>query len=446
MRNDLIIGLDIGSSHVRAVAGKLNGGKLDIIATGKSSTTGFLMHGDIVNIHKTSAAISDAISQIESVIGSKNKDFYFSSNLSGSHINVQPFSISKLRKNPNEAVSEKEIFDLNEEAKKSIGEKHPCVLHRLPIGFTVGNLPETMEPVGQIGPKIQGDYMVVTASFDKFELFKKSLRAAESEHIKGGNLYFSPLATSSTVLSAEEKQEGVALVDIGSGTTEISVYVNKRLTHATVLNWGGDRITEDIKIGLDVSGEHAEALKVRFGSALHKEIDIHEIVMIPGIAGRKPIPVSVKNLAIIIEERAKELAAIVLAEISKVTNPETLRGGIVLVGGGAQLPDISELFQRSTDIDTRVGIPNAGSNQFTIAEEIKDPSYATAIGLVQVYFDQVADVESESELVDALESSPEATRFDGPSGGSSTKPPGIKNIFNRIVDTLMGGNEEVGEY
>jgi cell division protein FtsA len=446
MRNDLIIGLDIGSSHVRAVAGKLNGGKLDIIATGKSSTTGFLLHGDIVNIHKTSAAISDAISQIESVIASKNRDFYFSSNLSGSHINVQPFSISKLRKNPNEAVSEKEIFDLNEEAKKTIAEKNPCVLHRLPIGFTVGNLPETMEPVGQIGSKIQGDYMVVTASYDKFELFKKSLRAAESEHIKGGNLYFSPLATSSTVLSAEEKQEGVALVDIGSGTTEISVYVNKRLTHATVLNWGGDRITEDIKIGLDVSAEHAEALKVRFGSALHKEIDIHEIVMIPGIAGRKPIPVSVKNLAIIIEERAKELAAIVLAEISKVTNPDSLRGGIVLVGGGAQLPDISELFQRSTDIDTRVGIPNASSNQFAIAEEIKDPSYATAIGLVQVYFDQVADVEAEGELVEAMEASPEATRFDSPSTGATSKPPGIKNIFNRIVDTLMGGNEEVGEY
>ena len=445
MRNDLIIGLDIGSSHVRAVAGKLNEGKLEIIATGKSSTIGYLLNGDIVNINKTSSAISEAISQIESVITGKNKDYFFSSNLSGSHINVQPFSISKLRKNPNDAVSEKEIFDLNEEAKKAIAEKHPCVMHRLPIGFTVGNLPETMEPVGQIGSKIQGDYMVVTASFDKFELFKKSLRAAESEHIKGGNLYFSPLATSSTVLSAEEKKEGVALVDIGSGTTEISVYVNKRLTHATVLSWGGDRITEDIKIGLEVSADHAEALKVRFGSALHKEIDIHEIVMIPGIAGRKPIPVSVKNLAIIIEERAKELAAIVLTEISKVTNPETLRGGIVLVGGGAQLPDISELFQRSTDIDTRVGIPNAHSNQSSIAEEIQDPSYATSIGLVQVYFDQVADVEAEGELVETMDSGSDGTQYAGPTGGAS-KPPGVKNIFNRIVDTLMGGSEEVGEY
>jgi cell division protein FtsA len=234
-------------------------------------------------------------------------------------------------------------------------------------------------------------------------------------------------------------------VDIGSGTTEISVYVNKRLTHATVLSWGGDRITEDIKIGLEVSAEHAEALKVRFGSALHKEIDIHEIVMIPGIAGRKPIPVSVKNLAIIIEERAKELAAIVLTEISKVTNPETLRGGIVLVGGGAQLPDISELFQRSTDIDTRVGIPNAHSNQSSIAEEIKDPSFATSIGLVQVYFDQVADVEAEGELVETMDSGSDGTQYAGPTGGAS-KPPGVKNIFNRIVDTLMGGSEEVGEY
>lgn len=443
MRNELIIGLDIGSSQVRAVAGKLNGNTLEIIATGTSSTLGYLIHGDIVNINKTTSAISDAIGQIESLISGKNKDFYFSSNLSGNHIRVEPFTIQKVRKNPNEAVSEKEIYDLNEEAKKIISEKNACVMHRLPIGFKVGDLPETMEPIGQIGAKIQGDYMVVTASLDKFELLKKALKSAESEHIKGGNLYFSPLATSSTVLSAEEKQEGVVLVDIGSGTTEISIYINKRLTRATVLNWGGDRVTEDIKIGLDISYEHAEALKSRFGSALHKEIDINEIVMIPGIAGRKPTPVSVKNLAIIVEERMKELAAIVLAEITQITSPSLIRGGIVLVGGGAQLPDIDELFQRTTDIDTRIGLPRAESNNVNIANEIKDPSFATAIGLIQVYFDQIADSENEGENASVLDQSSTNSNV---KNTNTSKPPGIKNIFNRMVDTLMGGNDEVGEY
>jgi len=439
MGDNLIIGLDIGSSHVRAVAGRQNNGQLDIIATGKSNTSGYLLHGNIVNINKTSQAISDVISQIETVISGKNKDYYFSSNLSGNHINVFLHTSTKLRKNSNEAVSEKEILELNEEAKKAIAEKNPCVLHRLPIGFRVGSLPETMEPVGQIGDRIEGDFMVVTASLDKFELLKKALRAAESEHIKGGNLYFSPLATSSTILSSEEKQEGVVLVDIGSGTTEISIYLKKRLSHAIVLNWGGDRITEDIQIGLDISPEHAEALKIRFGSALHKEIDINEIVMIPGIAGRKPSPVSVKNLAIIIEERIKELAAIVLSEISKVTDPANLRGGIVLVGGGAQMPDIDELFQRTIDIDTRIGLPKADSSNSNISDEIKDPSFATAIGLVQVYFDQLNDVE-EGDIPTSQEDQVSGTTRNG--GGS--KPPGIKSIFNRMVDTLMGGSEDVG--
>ena len=207
MQDNLIIGLDIGSSHVRAVAGRQNNGQLEIIATGKSNSTGYLLHGNIVNINKTSQAISDVISQIETVISGKNKDYYFSSNLSGNHINVFLHTSTKQRKNPNEAVSEKEILELNEEAKKTISEKNPCVLHRLPIGFRVGSLPETMEPIGQIGDRIEGDFMVVTASLDKFELLKKALRAAESEHIKGGNLYFSPLATSSTILSAKKSKK-----------------------------------------------------------------------------------------------------------------------------------------------------------------------------------------------------------------------------------------------
>jgi cell division protein FtsA len=441
MRDHLIIGLDIGSSQIRAVAGRQNNGQLDIIATGKSFTSGYLLHGNIVNINKTSQAISEVISQIESAISGKNKEYYFSSNLSGNHIQVFLHTSTKLRKNPNEAVSEKEIWELNEEAKKAIAEKNPCVLHRLPIGFRVGSLPETMEPIGQIGDRIEGDFMVVTASLDKFELFKKALRAAESEHIKGGNLYFSPLATSSTILSSEEKQEGVVLVDIGSGTTEISIYLKKRLSHASVLNWGGDRITEDIQIGLDISPEHAEALKIRFGSALHKEIDINEIVMIPGIAGRKPSPVSVKNVAIIIEERMKELAAIVMSEISKVTDPANIRGGIVLVGGGAQMPDIDEFFQRTIDMDTRIGLPKADSSNPNISDEIKDPSFATAIGLVQVYFDQLNDAEEEKL---AMAQEEQISGNNTKSGGS--KPPGIKSIFNRMVDTLMGGNEDAGEY
>lgn len=440
MRNDLIIGLDIGSSSVRAVAGKqLADGTLEIVATGTSSTSGYILQGEIVNINKTSTAIADAINQIAQALPGKSKEYFFSSNLSGSHVKVTPFTISKTRKNPSDPVTVKDIFDITEEAKKNVAEKNPCVLHTLPIGFKIGNLPETLEPIGQIGATIQGNFMVITAQLDKFELFSRTLKSAESDHIKGGNLYFSPLASSSSVLNADEKQQGVVLVDIGSGTTEISIYQNKRLKHATVLNWGGDRITEDLRIGLDVTVEHAEALKTRFGTALHRLIDINEVVLIPGIAGRKPTPISVKNVAIIIEERMKELAAIVIAEIQKTTQTQLLRGGIVLCGGGAQLPDLDDLFQKITGLETRIGLPDATA-ALGLTTDIKDPAFATSIGLVQVYFDQINAAEESNEEVPNIPSSSQATQTDK----SKPKPPSIKDIFGRLVDSLVGTEGDDG--
>ncbi|MHA8087904.1 cell division protein FtsA [Aquirufa sp. Wall-65K1] len=441
MRNDLIIGLDIGSSFVRAVAGRQNAtGKLEIIASGKASTVGNILRGEIVNIHKTTAAIAEALKKISGALEGKNTDYYFASNLSGSHIGVQPYSSTKIRKNPREAVSLQEVYALIEEAKKPITEKNPCILHTLPIGFKVDNLPTTLDPVGQIGQKIQADFMVVTANPDKYGLLVQCLEAAESDHLKKGNVYFSPIAASTAVLSPEEKEEGVILVDIGSGTTEISVYQNKRLVQASILNWGGDRLTEDIRIGLNVSLENAEALKTTFGSAVSKLIDINEVVMIPGIAGRKPSPVSVKNLAIILEERLKELAAKIVAEISKVGDPQAFKSGIVLCGGGAQLPDIAELFQKLTDLECRIGVPMVVQNS-QASEEILDPSFATAIGLVQVYYEQL------DQAIPTKEQEPAIIGGDGPKDpGKVGDKPGIKTIFSRVVDVLMGSNEAEGEY
>lgn len=436
MRNDLIIGLDIGSSHVRAIAGKQNNlGKLEILATGSAININNVLNGEIVNISKTTAAISEAMNQISHVLDGKNSEHFFASNLSGSHIKVQPFSLSKTRKNEREAVSANEVMSLFEEAKRTFADKNPCVLHTLPIGFKVGNLPDTLDPIGQIGQKIQADFVFISANPSKNDLLTQCLKSAETKHLKKGNVYFSSLATASAVLSKEEKQEGVVLVDLGSGTSEISIFQNNRLKHAVVLNWGGDLITDDIQAGLEISRDHAETLKVRFGSAIQKDIPVNEVVMIPGISGRKANPVSVKNLAIIIEERLKELAAIIVAEISKQTDIKQLKAGLVFTGGGAQLPYIEELFQKHTGLDARIGDPNATSTNPAIATEIKDPSFATVIGLVQVYYDQKETVEPEEEP-----KSPEdigiSTPPDPPKPG-----PRIGDLFRKMVDVVMGDED-----
>jgi cell division protein FtsA len=434
MRNDLIIGLDIGSSFVRAVVGRQKSdNNVEILSVGKSNTIGHIINGDIVNINKTSEAISEALKNISNSIEGKNNDYYFSSNISGNHIKVHTFPISQNRENPILPVTESEILGLITKAKKSSAEKYSCVLHNLPIAYQVGNLPETLEPIGQIGHNIKAEFLVVSADNDKNEVLKQCLKSAQSELLKTGNIHYSPLATASAVLTNEEKKLGVVLVDIGSGTVEISIYSKNRLRHSLVINWGGDRITEDIQIGLNVSLEHAEILKTKFGSALSKEIDINEVVMIPGIAGRKPTPISVKNLAIIIEERLKELAAIVMVEIAKVTEPQLLKGGIVISGGGAQLPDIAELLQKVTGLESRIGEPIAGAISAELEAEIKDPSYATAIGLIKVYLEQLNQTELEDEI---------------PLEGQEPKV--ARNLFRdlmrKTVDILIGSNEEQSSY
>jgi cell division protein FtsA len=423
MRNDLIIGLDIGSSFVRAIAGKQNDrGRLEILATGTAGNSNNVLNGEIVNINKTTAAISEAMNQISHVLDGKNSEHFFASNLSGSHIKVQPFTLSKTRKNEREPVSSQEVMSLFEEAKRTFADKNPCVLHTLPIGFKVGNLPDTLDPIGQIGQKIQADFVFISANPSKNDLLTQCLKSAETKHLKKGNVYFSSLATASAVLSAEEKQEGV-------------------VKHAVVLNWGGDLITEDIQSGLEISRDHAENLKVRFGSAIQKDIPINEVVMIPGISGRKATPVSVKNLAIIIEERLKELAAIIVAEISKQTDCRQLKAGIVITGGGAQLPYIDEFFQKFTGLDARIGDPNATSANPAIATEIKDPSFATVIGLVQVYYDQqeTADVDDTKMESSPVKDMSKETGFTDP---QPPKPaPRIGDLFRKMVDVVMGDDD-----
>jgi cell division protein FtsA len=182
-------------------------------------------------------------------------------------------------------------------------------------------------------------------------------------------------------------------------------------------------------------------LKVRFGSAIQKDIPVSEVVMIPGIAGRKATPVSVKNLAIIIEERLKELAAIIVAEISKHTDIKNLKAGLVLTGGGAQLPYIDELFQKFTNLDARIGDPNATSANPAIATEIKDPSFATVIGLVQVYYDQQESADADEA---AMASAPvkEMAKESGYTESKPSKPaPRIGDLFRKMVDVVMGDDE-----
>jgi cell division protein FtsA len=213
-----------------------------------------------------------------------------------------------------------------------------------------------------------------------------------------------------------------------------------------VLPWGGDLITEDISIGLNISLEHAESLKTKYGSSLSKEIDVKEIVLIPGIAGRKPTPISAKNLAIIIEERIRELSAAIWVEIAKIADPESLKAGIVIVGGGAQLPDISETIQKNTGIETRIGEPNERAQSIQLEEEMNTPEFASAIGLINIFYQQI-EIPTELEI-EETEISEERLVYQSPTKEpAKPKEPKVnfKKFLDRVVEVVMGNDDDVSK-
>ncbi len=445
MRNEFVVGVDLGSSFVRATLGKQSPeGSLEILSVAKVPTSGHVSNGNIVNINKTAQAISDALRSVTSGITGKVQDISYVSNITGSHIKLHPFSIQQVRENPRNPVTEKEIYDLTQRAKKSIYDNNHCVLHTLTLGFKVDQSKETLDPVGIVGTMLYGDYLFVTADEEKLDTLKQTIKTSDLSSISEGMTFFSQLATGQAVLSDEEKNAGVVLVDMGSGTTEISVYHNNRLRHSKVLPWGGDLITEDISTGLNISLEHAESLKTKFGSASSKEIDVKEIVLIPGIAGRKPTPISAKNLAIIIEERIRELAAAVWVEIAKVADPESLKAGIVLVGGGAQLPDVAETIQKITGIECRIGEPNERGTSLPLEDEFNNPEYASSIGLVKIFYQQIDIPE---EIIEEEKPSQDVSNNPLPQDPKKPKEPKVnfKKFLDRVVEVVMGNDDDVSK-
>ncbi|RVU24927.1 cell division protein FtsA [Sandaracinomonas limnophila] len=445
MPNEIVVGIDLGSTFIRAAVGKQDSeGNIEILSIAKVPSMGHVHNGEIFNIHKTASALSEVLKKATSTVNGKSQDVYYVTNITGPHIQVRNFSVNQNRENPSEPVAAEEIIQLGARANNSISDSNNHLLHAIPLGFKVDQGKDTLDPVGSIGSLIQGDYLFVTADKDKYDTLKRTNFSSDLKSIKGGNTVFSLLATEKAVITEEEKTAGVALVDLGSGTSEIGVYQNNRLRNSKVISWGGDQITEDISIGLNISLDHAEAIKTKFGTSLSKEIDLKEVVLIPGIAGRKPTPVSVKNLSIIIEERVRELAAAIFVEISKVTDPDALKGGIVLVGGGAQLPDIAESIQKMTGIECRIGEPTERANSLSLEEEMNNPEYASTLGLVKLYFEQIDITNS----MPVIEEKQEPSFPGAPTSTPQPKQPekqkvDLRKFLNRVVEVVMGNDEEI---
>ncbi|MBP6385330.1 MAG: cell division protein FtsA [Pseudarcicella sp.] len=413
--SEIIVGLDIGSKQVSVVAGRLDSiGMLEILALGKASTSGIVSKGVVLNVNDTINAVQEAIRQVENQANLHVRGVIAS--VAGTNITSQKHRAMVTRQTSGEEVTVTDVDQLANDAERTFVSQGNTIIHTLPQEYSVDTSTGIYEPVGISGIKLQAEFQVVTSPTMAWDKTKRCIeRAIENIEIEGG-LVFSPLAASLSVLSKEEKNSGVVLVDIGSGTTEIIIFYKKIARHIAVLPYAGDHITSDIEQGCNISKENAELLKVKFGNANPEEIAYEEIITMPAISGRKPKQVSTKNLCIVIQERLKEIAALVTAEIKKSGYENLLPSGIVITGGSSQLKGIEGLFEKVTGKEVRIGYPNENLGK-SVTEEIKNPSYATVVGLVWNGF----------KAIDAREDKYKVLRKDAP-------PIIIKN------DTLLGGN------
>jgi len=378
-KDNIAVGLDIGTTKIVAMIGKKNEyGKLEILGVGKSKSLG-VHRGVVNNITQTIQSIQQAVLEAENNSGYKINDVVVG--IAGQHIRSIQHSDYISRSNAEEVIGGADIDLLIGQVHKLAMLPGEEIIHVLPQEFKIDGQAEIKEPIGMYGGRLESSFHVVVGQAASIRNLGRCVKSAGLE-LSG--LTLEPLASADAVLSQEEKEAGVALIDIGGGTTDLAIFKDGIIRHTAVVPFGGNVITEDIKEGCSIIEKQAELLKTRFGSAWPGENKENEIVSIPGLRGREPKEISLKNLSKIIHARVVEIIEQVYAEIKLYGHEDPkkkLIAGIVLTGGGAQLQHIKQLVEYITGMDTRIGYPNehlAGDSN----EELSSPLYATAVGLV----------------------------------------------------------------
>jgi len=373
------VGLDIGTTKIVAIIGKQNEyGKIEILGIGKSKSLG-VHRGVVNNITQTIKSIQQAVEEAEANSGLKIGSVVVG--IAGQHIRSLQHSDYITRKDSEEVIGEEDVDTLCNQVHKLIMLPGEEIIHVLPQEYKVDGQAEIREPIGMYGGRLEANFHVVVGQVVSI---KNVGRCIKSAGLDLGNITLEPLASSDAVLSQEEKEAGVALIDIGGGTTDLAIFKDGIIRHTAVIPFGGGVITEDIKEGCSIIEKQAELLKTRFGSAWPGENRDNEIVSIPGLRGREPKEISLKNLSKIIHARVVEIIEQVYVEIKNYGHEEQkkkLIAGIVLTGGGSQLKHLKQLVEYITGMDTRIGYPNehlAGDSD----EEVASPLYATAVGLL----------------------------------------------------------------
>ena len=378
-QTNISVGLDIGTTKIVALVGKKNEfNKVEILGMGKSKSLG-VHRGVVNNITQTIQSIQQAVEEAKT--NSKQEIYDVVVGIAGQHIRSIQHSDYITRENPEAVINEEDIQQLIQQVYKLVMLPGEEIIHVLPQEYKVDGQGEIKEPIGMHGGRLEANFHVVVGQVSSI---KNIGRCIKSAGLNMANITLEPLASSEAVLSFEEKEAGVALIDIGGGTTDLAIFKDGIIRHTAVIPFGGNVITEDIKEGCSIIEKQAELLKTKFGSAWPGENRDTEIVSIPGLQGRDPKEISLKTLSKMINARVVEIIEEVFLEIKNYGHNEQkkkLIAGIVLTGGGSQLKHLKQLTEYITGMDTRVGYPSehlAGDTQ----ESVSSPLFATAVGLL----------------------------------------------------------------
>ena len=376
MEQKIAVGLDIGTTKITVMIGrKTEHGKIEILGMGKASSAG-VMRGIVANIEKTTQSIEQALNEAVSKSGIDIK--HVNVGIAGQHIKSLQHRGQIVREDLESEISESDIKVLTDNMYKLVMVPGEEIIHVFPQEYIVDKEDGIHDPKGMVGVQLEANFHIITGQTAAVKNIKKCVNKA---NLAMTDLTLEPIASAEAVLDQEEIEAGVALVDIGGGTTDIAIFKDGIIRHTAVIPFGGNVITNDIKEGCTILEKQAELLKIKFGSALSSQNKENEIVSIPGLRGRDPKEISLKMLASIIQARMEEIIELVVHEIRNSGYQKKLIGGIVLTGGGSQLKHISQLVEFHTTMQSRVGYPNEHLAS-TSPIDVSSPMYATGVGLV----------------------------------------------------------------
>ncbi len=370
-QEELIVGLDIGTTKICAVVGEVGADGVNIVGVGTYPSIG-LRKGVVVDIESTVDSIRKAVEEAELMAGCEISEVY--AGIAGGHISS--FNSHGVIAIKNQEVTEQEIERVLDAAQAFAIPFDREIIHIVPQEYIIDDQDGIQNPLGMSGVRLEVKVHIVMGAVSSAQNIVKCCNRAG---LNVANIVLESIASSEAVLGREELQLGVALIDFGGGTTDLAIFSDNSIRHTAVLAIGGNNLTHDIALGLRTPMEQAERIKRRYGCALASMIDRNETIEVPSVAGRKPRVLSREILGEILEPRVEEIFALINREILKSGYAELLASGLVVTGGSSLLPGIPELAEQVMDMPVRLGIPTSIGG---LVDVVSNPMYATGVGLV----------------------------------------------------------------